>query len=71
MTSPADALITLLRECDVQSLAAIYYHLRGGIDDQRLRELTDEVVRKSLWQIAQILRALETMLEEASHEEGG
>lgn len=55
----------------MQSLAAIYYHLRGGIDDQRLRELTDEVVRKSLWQIAQILRALETMLEEASHEEGG
>lgn len=65
-----DVLARLLRDCDVESLAALYYSLREGIEDPEVRETTDEVVRASLRRISRVLEAIGSMLE-ASHGSAG
>ncbi len=71
VTAPTETLVKLLEECLVQSLAIIYYYLREGIGDPRIQELTDEVVRTTLWQTAQVCRAFRELQEETAHGQGG
>lgn len=59
----ARALTRILRECDVESLAALYFGLREGIGSPVLCEVTDEVVRASLRRSVRVLEVLSTMLE--------
>lgn len=69
--TPSQALLRLLENCGVLSLATIYYHLREGIENPDVRELTDETVKTSLMQIAQILKAVEATVEEADRNHAG
>lgn len=64
------ALSKFLEECELKSLAIIFDYLKEGIEDPRIRELTEEVVKTSLWQTVHILRAFQSILEERSDGQG-
>ncbi len=63
------ALSKFIEECEVESLATIWSHLSRGIDNPRIREMTEEVVKTTVWQTRQILRTIEDILREASREQ--
>ncbi len=66
----ATNLLRLLEECEVQSLVAAFSGLRGGIEDPRMRELTDEIILTSLSETTQIVQAIRTILGVTPNGEG-